>query len=85
MGHVISAGKIQVANKKKDPIKNLGYPANKAEFRSYLELGTLSSKFVHSFARKAAVLNKMLAKGAPMKYKLKEEVCKGGRRVKTEL
>ncbi|CDF40036.1 retrotransposon protein [Chondrus crispus] len=65
LGHVIRPGLLAVAEKNTDAIKKAQERTTQTELRSFLGMCNVYRRFVPNFARTAAPLNVLLAKGKP--------------------
>ena len=74
MGHVITPGKLGVAQKTVDAVKYFKLPETQTHIKSFLGLCNVYRRFVPNFARVAKPLNNLLKKGNPSKLQpLNEE------------
>ena len=64
LGHVISPGRLSVAAKNKDAIRDAVFPRTLTQVRSFLGACNVYRRFVKGFARIAKPLNDMLRKDA---------------------
>lgn len=51
LGHIILPGKLEAANHTTDALQSLKTPTTQTEFRSYIRLSNLASRFAPKFAR----------------------------------
>jgi transposase InsO family protein len=68
LGHVVTPGKLAVAEKNIDTIRQAKYPQTRTELRSFLGMCNVYRKFVPHFAKKAAPLTELLKKGQPTEF-----------------
>mgnify|MGYP003411260331 FL=1 len=66
LGHVVTPGKLSVAEKNIETIRQAKHPQNRTELRSFLGMCNVYRKFVPHFAKKAAPLTELLKKGQPI-------------------
>ena len=74
--HVVTPGKLSVAETNIETIRQAKHPRNGTELRSFLEMCNFYRKFVPHFAKKAAPLTELLKKGQPTEFEAlsKEQV-----------
>ena len=65
LGHVIRPGRLGVAEKNTESLRNAKLPRTQTELRSFLGLCNVYRRFVPRFATLAAPLNRYLTKGQP--------------------
>ena len=68
LGHVVRPGKLEVAAKNCESIKQAKASANQTELRSFLGMCNVYRRFVPNFARVAAPFNRKLSKGEPYAF-----------------
>ena len=76
LGHVIRPGKLHVASKNVEAVRNFAPPRTITELRSFLGLCNVYRRFVRDFAEKATPLNRKLRKGEPTSFELNDEEMK---------
>ena len=67
LGHVVSPGKLAVAQKTTEAVAKFKLPETQTHIKSFLGLCNVYRRFVPNFARVSAPLNSMLKKGEPVK------------------
>lgn len=73
LGHIVRPGKLSVAAKTCEAVQRARPPTTQTELRSFLGLCNVYRRFVPSFARIAAPLNRNLMKDTPKSFELNEE------------
>ena len=68
LGHVISPGKLSIADENRDAISEALFPQNITQLRSFLGLCNVFRRFVQGFSKIARPLNEMLKKDASPDY-----------------
>jgi len=68
LGHVVTPGKLAVAQKNVDTLAQAKHPQTRTELRSFLGMCNVYRRFVPHFAKKASPLTELLKKGQPSEY-----------------
>ena len=72
LGHLITPGRLNIANKVVKAVQKVQLPKSKSDVRSFLGMCNVYHRFIKDFSTIAKPLSKLLRKDGPDKFELNQ-------------